>query len=131
MGGVSAGGSAPAGGGLSPQAAARLALDGAVVSQADVALKKAQAKAEADAAGRNAALLALDAAAVKQAEEAEQKAQIQLAADQAAFGSATNAGTRAAAGEDAVRLGRQVAAASTVAEAGTGTKAERALDLRV
>ncbi|MGI3777343.1 MAG: hypothetical protein ACRYGC_08620 [Janthinobacterium lividum] len=124
MGGVS-------GGGLSPQAATKLALDGAAVSQADVALKKAQAKAEADAAGRNTALLALDAAAVKKAEDAEKKAQIQLEADQAAFGSATNAGTKAATGEDALRLGRQVAEAQTAGAAKAGTRADRALDLRV
>lgn len=130
MGGISASGSVQAGGGLSPQAAARLALDGAVVSQADAALKKAQAKAEADASSRNAALQALDAAAVKQAEEAEQKAQIQLAADQAAFGAPTNAATKAAAGEDSLRLSRQVAAAGAVAGPRDGTRTERTLDLK-
>ena len=130
MSGISAGGSASAGGGLSPQAAMKLALDGGVLSQADAALKKAQAKAEADASSRNAALAALDAAAVKQAEVAEQKAQIQLAADQAAFGSATTASTKAAAGEDSARLGRQVAAANAATSAGTGTRVDRALDLR-
>jgi len=128
MDAIAAGGSASAGGGLTAQAAMKLALDGAAVSQADAALKKAQAKAAADAAGGAAALQALDAAAVKQAEVAEQKAETQLAADQAAFGSKANAATRAATGEDALRLGRQVAAAD--AAAAHGGKADRALDLR-
>lgn len=129
MSGISAGGPVSAGG-VSPQAAMKLALDGGAVSQADAALKVAQAKADADASGTNAALKALDAAAVKQAAAAEQKAQAQLAADQAAFGSATNAAAKAATGEDAARLGRQVAAAETVADAGTGTRTDRTLDLR-
>ena len=101
------------------------------MSQAEATLKRAQAKAEADASGRNAALEALDAAAVKRAEETEQKAQTELEADQAAFGSRTNAGTKAAAGEDAVRLGRQVAAAGAVTHATTRTRTDQVLDLRV